>query len=181
MRVKDERSVKAKTDSNVLTIQTLVGFSRKVNTLAVENLERVPITRTSVPFKISIIMLKTWMNLQTPIESTMPQLTLEAMTEKKLWSMYVACDEKDTFSSDVALDDVTVFEAAELDAIALLAVSWNDDLDPDVSAQLVQESAQAHFSLGKDKGKGKGKAQGEGKGRYLVDRLICRWRTVDDD
>ena len=52
-------------------------------------------------------------------------------------------EENDTFSLYVALDDVTVFEAAELDAIALLADTWNDDLDPEVSAQLVQASAQA--------------------------------------
>ena len=50
-------------------------------------------------------------------------------------------EENDTLSSYVALDDVTVFEAAELDAIALLADTWNDDLDPEVSAQLVQASA----------------------------------------
>ena len=72
---------------------------------------------------------------------------------------------KDTFSSNVALDDVTVFEAVESDAIALLADTWNDDLDPEVSAQLVQSSAQAYFSVGKDKGKGKRKAKGKGKGR----------------
>ena len=100
----------------------------------------------------------------------MPQLTLEAMTEKKLWSMFARKNTR--FPSDVALDDVTVFEAAELDAIALLADTWNDDLDPDVSAQLVQASAQAHFSLGKDEGKGKVKAQGKGKGRYLADRSV---------
>ena len=47
----------------------------------------------------------------------------------------------DTFSSYVVLDDVTVFEAAELDAIALLADTWNGDLDPEVSAQLVHASA----------------------------------------
>ena len=34
--------------------------------------------------------------------------------------------ENDTFSSYVALDDVTVFEAAELDATALLADTWNE-------------------------------------------------------
>ena len=39
-------------------------------------------------------------------------------------------EENDTFSSYVALDDVTVFEAAELDAIALLSETWNDNLDP---------------------------------------------------
>ena len=39
----------------------------------------------------------------------------------------LACDddkENDTFSSYVALAHVTVFEAAELDAIALLADTW---------------------------------------------------------
>ena len=35
-------------------------------------------------------------------------------------------EENDTFSSYVALDDVTVFEAAELDATALLADTWNE-------------------------------------------------------
>ena len=43
---------------------------------------------------------------------------------------------------------------------------WNDDIDPEVSAQFVQASAQAYLSLGKEKGKGEGK--GKGKGRYLV-------------
>ena len=52
-------------------------------------------------------------------------------------------EENDMFSSYVALDDVTVFEAAELDAIALLTDTWNDDLGFEVSAQLVQASAQA--------------------------------------
>ena len=69
-----------------------------------------------------------------------------------------------TFSSYVALDDVTVFEAAELDAIALLADTWDNDLDPEVSAPLVQESAQANLSFGKEKGKGTGK--GKSKDRY---------------
>ena len=77
-------------------------------------------------------------------------------------------EEHDTFSSYVALDDVAVFEAAEFDAIALLAGTWNDDLDPEVSVQLVQASAQAYLSFGKGKGTGKGKAEKKGKGRYLV-------------
>ena len=72
----------------------------------------------------------------------------------------------DTLSSCIALDDVTVFEAAKLDEIALLADTRNEDLDSEVSAQLVQASAQAHFSFGKEKGKGKGKAKGWG--RYPV-------------
>ena len=58
-------------------------------------------------------------------------------------------EENDTLSSYVALDDVTFFEAAELDAIALLADTWDDNLDPDVSAQLVHSLP----SFGKDKRK----------------------------
>ena len=58
-------------------------------------------------------------------------------------------EENDTLSSCVALYDVTVFEAAELDALALLADTWDIDLDPDVSAKLVQASAQAYLSFGK--------------------------------
>ena len=84
------------------------------------------------------------MNLQTPVKPTMTQLTPEAMTMTKLWTVMMT--RKTTrFSSYVAQNDVTVFEAAELD-------TWNDDLDPEVSAQLVQASAQAYFSFGKDKG-----------------------------
>ena len=74
-------------------------------------------------------------------------------------------EENDTFSSYVALDDATVFEAAELDAVALLADTWGDSLDPEVSAQLVQASAQAYISFGMDKGKGKGKKQKKGQGQ----------------
>ena len=58
-------------------------------------------------------------------------------------------EENDTFSSYVPLDDATVFEAAKLDAIALLADTWNDDLDPEVSAQLVQANVQTDLSFGK--------------------------------
>ena len=53
---------------------------------------------------------------------------------------------KTTLFSHVALDDVNVFEAAELDTIALLADTWDDNLDPEVSAQLVQARAQAYLS-----------------------------------
>ena len=74
---------------NVSTIQTLVGFAEKAkaNTLAAENLERVPNTQTSLPLKIRIILMKTWMNPQTPSKPTMTQLTLEATTEQKLRTM----------------------------------------------------------------------------------------------
>ena len=72
-------------------------------------------------------------------------------------------EENVTFSSYVALDDVTVFEAAELDAIALFADMWDNNLDPEVSAQLVQASAQAYLCVGKEKGKGKGKGNSTGR------------------
>ena len=81
-------------------------------------------------------------------------------------------EENDKLSSTIALDDVTIHEA-----IALLADTWNDDLDPEVSAQMVQVSVQAYLCFGKHKGKGKSK--GKGKGRY-THRRICRWRIVDD-
>ena len=61
-------------------------------------------------------------------------------------------EENDTFSSYVALDDVSVFGAAELDAIALLAGTWDNDLDPEVGAQLVQANVQAYLYFGKEKG-----------------------------
>ena len=75
-------------------------------------------------------------------------------------------EENDTFSSYVALDDVTILEAAELDEISLLADTRDNELDPDVSAQLVQANVQAYLSFGQDKGEGKGK--GKSKGRYPV-------------
>ena len=59
-------------------------------------------------------------------------------------------EENDTFSSyDFFIHSCSDVEAAELDAIALLADTWDDDLDPEVSAQLVQGSAQANPVLRK--------------------------------
>ena len=49
----------------------------------------------------------------------------------------------DMFASYITLDDVSIIEAAELDAIALLADTWDHDLDPEVSAQLVQANVRA--------------------------------------
>ena len=57
-------------------------------------------------------------------------------------------EENDTFSWYVALVGVTVLKAAGLDATALLAETWDNNLDPEVSAQLVQASAHAYLSLG---------------------------------
>ena len=50
-----------------------------------------------------------------------------------------------------------------MDAIALFSDTWDDDLDPEVSAQLVPASAQAYLSFGKETVKGKGKAKGQGQ------------------
>ena len=76
-------------------------------------------------------------------------------------------EENDSLSSYVALDDGTIYEAAELDAIALLAYTWNDDLVPEVSAQLVgSERTSLPFLSERTKDKEKGKSKG--KGRYLV-------------
>ena len=50
---------KGKTGSNVETIQTHpFGFSEKarVNTLAEENMDQVPVTRKTIPLKIMIMM-----------------------------------------------------------------------------------------------------------------------------
>ena len=56
-------------------------------------------------------------------------------------------EENHTLSYD-ALDDVTVFDAAELDAIALVADTWNDNLDPEVSAQFVHtQTSRTHMFL----------------------------------
>ena len=92
-KVSDERRAKAKTGSNLETIQTLVGLAEKAiaNTLAAENLKQVLIARTVLLFEITIMM----------------------------WMMMMR--KNDTFSSYYALHDVTVLVAAELDAIALLA------------------------------------------------------------
>ena len=83
-------------------------------------------------------------------------------------------EENDTLSWYIALDDVTVYEAAELDAIALLADTWDDSLDPEVSAQLVQASAQAHLQ---EQAKAKARARAD----IVFARHICHWRTVDGD
>ena len=162
------------------TIQTLVGFAERAraNTVTSENLEQVPITRATLPLKIAI-MMTTRLNPQMPNTHTTIRLTLGSDDGEEPLDDDDDDEENDTFSSYVPLDDATVFEAAELDAIALPADTWNDDLDPEVSAQLVQANVQADLSFGKRKGKGKGK--GKSKGRYLFVHHICHWRIVDDD
>ena len=81
------------------------------------------------------------------LEHTTTRLTPEVTSEKKLRT-FDNDEENDPFSPHVVLHDVTIFEAAELDAIALLADMWHNDPDPEVSAQLVQASAQGYLSHG---------------------------------
>ena len=85
------------------------------------------------------------------------------------------CDdnkENDTFSSYVALDDVSVFEAAELDAIALLADTWDNDLDPEVSAQ-----CKLTFPSERRKVRAKARA----RANFLFTHHVFLWRIVDND
>ena len=87
VRVKDERRAEA-----------------KVNTAAAENRERVPVTRTSLPSKTTIIpMMRTWMNPQMPTKLNGP---VDPRSDDGKGAPN--CDdgeENDTFSLCVAVDD----------------------------------------------------------------------------
>ena len=88
--------------------------------------------------------METWMNLQTPTKLHNDPVDPGSDDGEEA----LDCDDEegnDTFSSYVALHDVTVYEAADLDAIAPLADTWDNDLDSEVSAQLVQVSAQPYL------------------------------------
>ena len=120
------------------------------------------ITRTTLPLKITIID-----TIEPADASQAHNDPVDSRSDDGEEALDDDDDEEnDTFSSYIALDDVTVVEAAELDPIALLADTWDNDLDSEVSAQLVQANVQAYLSFGREKGKGKG--NGKSKGRYLV-------------
>ena len=55
------------------------------------------------------------------------------------------------FSPYITLDDASIFKAAELDEIALLADTWDNDIDPEVSAQQEQANVRAYLPFGKEK------------------------------
>ena len=107
----------------------------------------------------------------------MIRLNLTLTTEMKLWTTMMT--RKRHVFCVLLWINVTFYETAELDAIALLDDTWDNDLDPEVSAQLVQASAQACLSFGKEKGIGKGKARA--RADVLFVRHISRWRIGDDD
>ena len=142
-KVVSARRENAKTEANVETTQTLVGFRRKVNIVAVTNLEQVPFTQT--PLKITVM---------TTTQSNWQMLIKHTTSEKKLWTAMTT--RKTTRFLHMLLWMMSLFSRPD----ALLARTWN----PGVSAHLVQASVQACFSFGKEKGKGKGK----GKGKFPV-------------
>ena len=87
--------------------------------------------------------------------------------------------EHDTSSSHIAVDTANSNEAAELDAIALLAGTWDVDLmsNPGLGAQLVQAIAQAYLPFGSGKGQGKGKR----RAHILFALRTYHWKTVVHD
>ena len=101
-----------------------MGFAEKV----CENPEQVSIRRTTLPLKITT-MMKTPLKPQMPIKHTTIRLTLEVTREKKLWTMMMMMMRKTTVSLYVALNDVTVLGAPELDAMALLPDTWDKILN----------------------------------------------------
>ena len=117
------RREKANTESNVETTQTLAGCRRKVNTLAVENLEQMPITQTSLPFEDydrdddAVELADAYEARNDPADpgSDVGEEALDCDDD----------EENDTFYPYVAPVDVSVFKAVELDAIALLTDTWD--------------------------------------------------------
>ena len=76
-------------------------------------------------------------------------------------------DEDDAQYVNIDEDDVgySINETAALNAIALLADTWDVDslTDLEVCAQLVQANAHAYFSFSSEEGEGKAKWQNEGQ------------------
>ena len=132
------------------------GFKRGIDVTYVVRFLSTRTTRTSSPSDLMTLFPLTATNVSIFPRSVIhvacatTWLASEVAAEKKLET---GGEEKnDPFSPHVTFDNVSVFEAAELDAIALLADTWDNDLDPQVSAQLVQANAQAYLSAGKEKG-----------------------------
>ena len=135
--------------SNVETIQTLTGFAEKarVNTLSVENLENL----VQASGKSGECATSAFYASHAPVEDynydddmigsadgyQAHNDPVDLGSDDGEEVLHDDGDEEnETFSSYVALDDVTALEAAELDAIALLADTWDNDLDPETSAQM---------------------------------------------
>ena len=172
-RVKDERRAKAKTFSNVLTTQTLVGFAGKgkgkhagsgksgtsahhANLTSVEDFDCYSVEDVDES-------ANAYQAHNDPVDP--------GSDDGEEAPDYDDDEENDTFSSYVALDDVTVSRQLNWTRLLFLPTRGTMILDPEVSAQLVQASAQAYFSFGKEKGKGKRQSK---KARARADILFAR-------
>ena len=146
-------------DENVETIQTLVGFAEKVraNTLATENLEQVTITRTPLALKITTMMTDMSESADAHQAHNDPVFFF-VTTEMKLWTIMMR---KTTRFLRMLLWMISL-SPRQLNWMRLPYLPRDSDLDPDVSAQLEQASAQAYFSFELEDGEGKR------KGRYPV-------------
>ena len=122
-KVREKRRAKAKTGSNADTIQTLLGSGKSgasayyANFTSVENYDYED--DMSEPADACQAH-------NDPVDPGSDDGEDAADDDDDDWK-------NDTFSCYVALDDVLVFEAAELDAIALLADTWDNNLGPEVS------------------------------------------------
>ena len=124
VRVKDERRAKAKTDSNVLTIRTIDGFAEKSkgkhagsgkSGTSAHHANVTSAKDYDYYYDDDVDEAANACHVHNdPVDPGSDDEEEEAPDHDDN-------EENDTFSSYVALDDVTVFEAAELDAIALLA------------------------------------------------------------
>ena len=111
-------------------------------------------------------IVRTTRRMTTTMTTTTTQLGLKILVKHTMTPLdgddvqHEHDDEHDTSGSHTAVDTANAFEAAELGAIALLANTWDVDFvsDPELSAQLVQATAQAPPSvLARERGETKAK------------------------
>ena len=100
----------------------------------------------------------TRLNKRILIEHTVTRLTLEVTAEKKFWAA-LSTRKHDTFSPYVALNDVSTFEAARLDAHAPVADRQDNDLDGELAYSWSKPKNEPHLPFGEEKGKSKGKGK----------------------
>ena len=136
-RTKDERRAKAKTDSNVLTIRILVGSAGR----AKASIGNGKSGASAHHANLTSVEDHNYYHDEDLDESANANEAHNdpvdpGSDDGEEAPDYDDDEEHDTLSSYIAVDDVTIYEAAELDAIALLADTWNDDLDPEVQVNI---------------------------------------------
>ena len=157
-KVGNARREKAKTESIVETTQTLVWFQEKGKHTGSEKSE-------ARAYYANFVSVEDYgydddtVELADAYQAHNHRLTLEVTSEKKLWTAMTT--RKTTRFLRMLLWMMPLF-SWQLKWTQLLD-AWDNDLDPEVRARMVQADVQAYLSLGK-KGKGKGK----GKGKILV-------------